>query len=296
MRGRIVKLVSNFYSVDIGQGQIVSCKARGVFKKRGHQPLVGDEVEVALHAPDQGVIENILPRKNVLLRPPVANMDQVCLVFSLSNPLMSFLLLDKFLVHVESQQLSSILCINKIDLLAEEPVLKQVLDKARTYEQMGYPVVRVSTLTGEGLEQLKGLLKDRTTVLAGQSGVGKTSLLNALNPQVQAQTGEVSRKLGRGRHTTRHVELLPLPDGGYLVDTPGFSQLDFSGIRSAQLSQGFVEFGQYAHMCRYRGCLHHKEPDCAVKEAVESGRISPERYSHYTQFLEELLDKEKYEW
>lgn len=291
--GRIVKAISNFYDVDTGD-RVIPCKARGVFKKHALSPLVGDWVRISLEDDGHGVILEVKPRRNELFRPPVANMDQVCLVFSVLEPDLSLTLLDRFLVHAEAHQLSALICFSKIDLLADVPEAAAQFQQARDiYTAIGYPVVAISVKTGEGLPRLAEHLQGKTTVLAGQSGVGKSSLLNALVPGRMMETGEISKKLGRGRHTTRHVELLPLPQGGYLVDTPGFSSLDFARVTSANLADTFPEFARYSADCRFRSCLHWKEPDCRVREAVEEGDIASSRYEHYLSFLQERLEAEK---
>ncbi|MFO7262799.1 MAG: ribosome small subunit-dependent GTPase A [Bacillaceae bacterium G1] len=297
LEGRIVKAISNFYDVDTPNG-VITCKARGVFKKHALSPLVGDWVEVTVEADGLGVIRAIKPRKNQLFRPPVANMDQVCLVFSVAEPALSLILLDRFLVHVESHQLSAVICFSKIDLLPDQDpeTVEQFYRARQIYMDIGYPVVCISVRTGEGLAELAEHLRGKTTVLAGQSGVGKSTLINAFVPERKMETGEISKKLGRGRHTTRHVELLPLPQGGYLVDTPGFSQLDFARITSDNLSSTFPEFARFSDACRFRGCRHWKEPDCRVREAVEEGAIAASRYEHYLVFLQDRLQAEKERW
>lgn len=295
LEGQIVKIISNFYYVETADG-VIPCKARGVFKKQDLTPMVGDWVSVSRVEGGQGVIRSVRPRRNELFRPPVANMDQACLVFSVAEPALSLLLLDRFLVHVEAHELEALICFSKLDLLADqEEDLRETYEEAcRIYSSIGYPVVGISVRTGEGLSALAERLRGKTTVLAGQSGVGKSSLLNALVPERKMETGEISKKLGRGRHTTRHVELLPLPQGGYLVDTPGFSQLDFARITSGDLPDTFPEFVSYSSHCRFRRCFHWKEPDCRVREAAQEGAIASSRYEHYLLFLQECLEAEKY--
>jgi len=295
LEGRIVKIISNFCYVDTEKG-LVPCKARGVFKKKALTPLVGDRVSLSWDGGEYGIIQAIHPRSNQLFRPPVANMDQVCLVFSVAEPPLSLVLLDRFLVHVEAHRFPALLCFSKMDLLPlqELETAEQFYQTCEIYKKIGYPVIPISVRTGEGLDQLIERLQGKTTVLAGQSGVGKSSLLNALIPGSNMETAEISKKLGRGRHTTRHVELLSLPQGGYLVDTPGFSQLDFQGISSGKLADAFPEFAAYSMHCRFRSCLHWKEPDCGVREAVAEGAIAPTRYEHYLHFLQDRLAEEKH--
>lgn len=295
LEGRIVKLISNFCYVDTAKG-LIPCKARGVFKKKALSPLVGDQVSVSWDGGEYGTIQTIHPRNNQLVRPPVANMDQACLVFSVAEPPLSLILLDRFLVHVEAHRFPVLICFSKMDLLPfQEPeTIEQFQRTCEVYQKIGYPVIPVSVRTGEGLDHLIGRLQGKTTVLAGQSGVGKSSLLNALIPGSKMETAEISKKLGRGRHTTRHVELLPLSQGGYLADTPGFSQLDFRGIASAELADTFPEFAAVSLHCRFRSCLHWKEPDCGVREAVAQGVIASTRYEHYLSFLQDRLAEEKH--
>lgn len=286
--GRIVKEIGGFYTVYDGQ-QLWQCRARGVFRKKGITPLVGDWVEFEPIGTGEGVVTEVAPRQNALVRPPIANVEQAVLVFSLREPDFSALLTDKFLVHVERAGLNAFLVLTKVDLADAEEEIDAV---RRLYEPAGYPVVATSTVTGRGLDEVAARLKDRVSVFAGQSGVGKSSLLNALIPDLNLPTGAISRKLGRGRHTTRHVELIRLPGGGFVADTPGFSQLDFFDISSQELASCFPEIRRAAEGCRFRGCLHVKEPDCAVRAAAESGEIPPSRYRHYLAFLTEIRERE----
>ncbi|GAB6932509.1 ribosome small subunit-dependent GTPase A [Calditerricola satsumensis] len=286
--GRIVKAVGGFYTVFDGH-QLWQCRARGVFRKKGITPLVGDWVEFEPVGTGEGVVTEVAPRQNALVRPPVANVEQAVLVFSLREPDFSALLADKFLVHVERANLDALLVLTKVDLAGDEEEIDAV---RRLYEPAGYPVVATSTVTGRGLDEVAAHLKDRVSVFAGQSGVGKSSLLNALIPDLNLPTGAISRKLGRGRHTTRHVELIRLPGGGFVADTPGFSQLDFFDISSQELASCFPEIRRAAEGCRFRGCLHVKEPDCAVRTAAEFGEIPPSRYRHYLAFLTEIRERE----
>ncbi|KXG43715.1 ribosome small subunit-dependent GTPase A [Tepidibacillus decaturensis] len=292
--GQIVKALSSFYYVE-SEGKTFACKARGVFKLRQQSPLVGDYVSFDQVNEDEGFITEIKIRKNQLIRPPISNVDQAILVFSAKEPDVSTLLLDKFIVHVEKAEIKPIICITKLDLLdlAEENKLQNLL---QTYEQMGYSILKTSSKNGKGIEELNEMLKNKISVFAGQSGVGKSSLLNAILPDLQLETSNISFKLGRGKHTTRVVQLIHLSEGGMVADTPGFSQLDFHGIESEELNQFFKEIHQFSDQCRYRGCLHLNEPGCAVKEAVNEQLIDRDRYEHYISFLKEIKEKEENKW
>ncbi|WP_134684505.1 ribosome small subunit-dependent GTPase A [Brevibacillus migulae] len=288
--GRIVKALSGFYYVADGD-QVIQCRARGLFKKKDAKvnPLVGDWVVYESVSETEGYVMQVSERKNELLRPPVSNVDQAILVFSMQEPGFSPLLLDKFLVHTEHAGIDAVIVLSKADLVSDEEVAA-VIDR---YEKVGYRVLPTSKRDLRGIEQLRHELKDAISVFAGQSGVGKSSLINLLFPDMQLQTGDVSQKLGRGRHTTRHVELIPLPEGGYVADTPGFSSLEFIGLSELDLAHSFRDFEQVADQCKFRGCLHLSEPGCAVREAVESGEIVAERYEHYKQFTEELKEYQR---
>lgn len=302
--GRIVKALSGYYYVEPEEheaqqetGETIQCRARGVFKLRGISPLVGDRIQYELTDNGEGTVVEILPRSSELIRPPVANVDVAVLVFALQEPALSFQLLDKFLVHTESAGLDAVICITKCDLASEasgESGAAQLLaDTERIYGALGYSVIQTSSKRQEGIQSVAQQLKDRVSVFAGQSGVGKSSLLNAIVPGLQLQTNEISMKLGRGKHTTRHVELVKLPGGGLAADTPGFSQLDFLQVEAEGLSDCFIEFRSYAEKCRFRGCLHLHEPDCSVRAASEQGEIAASRYDHYIQFLLEIKEKKR---
>jgi ribosome biogenesis GTPase len=296
--GRIMKALSGYYFVlpDEGGGEPVRCRARGVFKNRGVHPLVGDRVSFRLERAGEGTVTEVFPRKSELIRPPVANVDTAVLVFSVARPALNLRLLDKFLVHTEHAGLDAILCFTKMDLLRgpmgeKTEEIEEFRACLELYRKIGYPCLCTSTVSGEGIGEVKELLKGNISVFAGQSGVGKSSLLNALLPGLAQETREISTKLGRGRHTTRHVELFALPEGGVVADTPGFSQLDFAGVELSELSACFIEFASFSESCRFRGCLHRGEPGCRVIEAVEDGSISPGRYEHYVAFLEEIRER-----
>ncbi len=288
-KGQIFKAISGFYYVRTEEGEELQCRARGVFKfaKRKVKPLVGDIVEVKKNKEGEGIVTQVLPRRSELLRPPIANIDQAVVVCSLRNPHFQPMPLDRFLVHAEQEGLEILICLTKYDLIESPEEVERIKS---VYEAIGYPIITTSIYSGLGLEELQSALTGKTTVFAGQSGVGKTSLLQWLFPEQQLQTGEVSRKIGRGRHTTRTVELLVLKEGGQVADTPGFSQLAFQGMKPNELGICFPEIRERFASCRFRGCLHINEPDCAVRDAVEAGEINPLRYQHYQQFLEEIKE------
>lgn len=291
--GQIVKATSGFYYVRTTDQEIIQCRARGKFKfqKKKKTPLVGDLVQFDKTGLGEGVITFIQPRSTELKRPPIANVDQAVVVCSLKEPDFQQMPLDRFLVHAEHEQLDIVICLTKKDLTDGDQKIKHI---CRMYQHAGYPVVVTSILTEEGLHELKEILIGKVSVFAGQSGVGKSSLLNCLLPEQNLQTGKVSRKIGRGRHTTRQVELLSLPEGGQVADTPGFSQLSFQGMEIEQLKYLFPEFADRNAGCRYRGCLHEKEPDCLVREGVDQGQIARSRYQHYLHFLKEIKNQRRF--
>lgn len=298
--GLIVKAISGYYYVLTHDEETIRCRARGIFKKKGISPLVGDHVIYEITENGEGTVDEILPRSSELIRPPIANVDLVVLVFSVDEPALNVQLLDKFLVHTEKAGLETVLCFSKHDLTdhslpeSGEPDANLNLESIRVlYERVGYKVVTTSTKSKEGIEEVLRLLSNRISVFAGQSGVGKSSLLNAMMPELELETSEISLKLGRGKHTTRHVELIPLQYGGFVADTPGFSQLDFLEIELAELSDCFREFRQYAPVCKFRGCLHLHEPGCKVIQAKEQGNIAESRYVHYLTFLNEMKERKR---
>lgn len=295
MQGRIIKGVGGFYYVYIPQKGLYECRAKGIFRKENKKPLVGDEVriEVLDEKDREGSIQEILPRKNQLIRPAVANVDQALLVFAMEDPRPNYLLLDRFLVMMGIAQVPACLCFNKADLCGSRE-REQV---AGTYGGSGCPVVFTSTRTGDGItgaEGLDRLLEGKTTVVAGPSGVGKSSLANLLQKDVQMETGEVSKKLKKGRHTTRHSQLIPLRAETYLVDTPGFSSLYLDAIEKEELRFYFQEFQEYEGKCRFQGCVHISEPGCFVRRALEDGKISASRYEDYLDLFDELKNKRRY--
>ena len=286
--GKIIKALSGFYYV-ADNDQIIQCRGRGVFRKQKITPLVGDTVIYQAENPTDGYIMEIKERRNELVRPPIANVDQAILVFSAAEPDFSTSLLDRFLVLVESKDINPIICISKMDLLRSEDN-KSIEEYAEQYRAIGYDVILTSSMEESGVSDLLPYLRGKTSVFAGQSGVGKSSLLNVIDPTLNLKTNMISSHLGRGKHTTRHVELIDLGDG-LLADTPGFSSLEFNEIEAEELTGCFPELREKSRECKFRGCLHVKEPKCAVKLAVESGEIERYRYEHYLQFLEEIKDR-----
>lgn len=297
--GFIVKALSGYYYVlpeDAHTSEPIQCRARGIFKKRGISPLVGDRVIYELTENGEGTVDEILPRTSELIRPPIANVDLVVLVFSVDEPALNLPLLDKFLVHTESAGLDTLICLTKHDLISdskEESYPEELEFIVKLYEAIGYSILVTSAKEGIGVNKVMDMLSGRISVFAGQSGVGKSSLLNAMVPGLRLETNQISMKLGRGKHTTRHVELIRLANGGIVADTPGFSQLDFLQVDAEGLSGCFREFAPFAAQCRFRGCLHLHEPGCKVQEAKEAGRIAATRYENYLQFLGEIRDKKR---
>lgn len=284
--GQIRKAISGFYYV-FNEGNLVQTRARGVFRKRGQSPLVGDFVTYTIEGENDGTVTEIEPRKNELVRPPIANIDQALLVFSVTEPDFNLHLLDRFITVIEGYEIEPVVVLTKVDLL-EEAALAEVKKQASYYESIGYTLLYTFKGDASLKERLYPLLGEKTSVLAGQSGVGKSTLLNTLLPKLALKTGEISTALGRGKHTTRHVELIDVGNG-LLADTPGFSTFEMDHIEKEELSSCFIEMNKYS--CKFRGCMHVKEPGCAVKEAVEKGEIASHRYEHYLQFLEEIIDR-----
>ncbi|VBB07935.1 tigr00157: ribosome small subunit-dependent gtpase a [Lucifera butyrica] len=288
LKGVIVKAYNSYYYVQ-SEDKVTMCTLRGRFKKERFSLLVGDLVLYTMSGGDKGVIEEILPRRNRLLRPTVANIDQVMLTFAAVNPDINGVLIDRFLVLAELSGLKINLCVNKIDL-ANPVELTALTD---IYQRIGYPVILLSAKTGMGIQDFRTLLYDKTTVLAGPSGAGKSTILNAVEPGLKLVTGEVSRKIGRGKHTTRFAELLPLAAGGFVVDTPGFSLTEFNNLSELELMHCFIEIAALAPACKFTSCLHDKEPQCAVKQAVQAGEIDRARYHSYLELLAEIKEKRK---
>ncbi|MEC1473780.1 ribosome small subunit-dependent GTPase A [Bacillus haynesii] len=287
--GKIIKALSGFYYVLDGD-QVIQCRGRGVFRKNKVTPLVGDDVVYQADNDKEGYILEIKDRFNELVRPPISNVDQVVLVFSAKEPTFSTSLLDRFLVLVEAADIRPIICITKMDLVDDDALKERIHQYAEDYRNIGYSVYLTSMENGSGIEDIIPHFQDKITVFAGQSGVGKSSLLNAISPDLGLKTAGISAHLGRGKHTTRHVELIDI-NGGLVADTPGFSSLEFAGIEAEDLGSAFLEIGEKSAECKFRGCLHMKEPNCAVKRAVENGEIAQYRYDHYVEFLTEIKDR-----
>ena len=294
MQGKIIKGIAGFYYVYIPEcDQIFECKAKGIFRNRNVKPLVGDDVLVDIIDNEKklGNISEMLPRKSELIRPAVANIDQSLLVFAMSEPTPNLNLLSRFLVMMREKELENIICFNKFD----ESNSGEAERLRKIYAGSGCKIFVTSTVTGEGMEELKAALKGKTTALAGPSGVGKSSILNALVPDAYMETGSISEKIGRGRHTTRHSESFVIDRDTFLLDTPGFTSLSVMSDSKENLRFYFTEFDEYEGMCRYNGCVHVNEPGCAVKDAVGLGKISEVRYEHYLEMYDELKNKrEKY--
>lgn len=292
MKGKIIKGIAGFYYVYGENDEVYECRAKGIFRKENRKPLVGDDVEITIldQGKKEGNLVKILPRKNSLIRPAVANVDQAFVIFAMDDPKPNFLLLDRFLIMMEQADIPAVICFNKKDL-AEEQEIRELYE---TYRGCGYQVILSSALQEEGIEEIRSVLKGKTTVVAGPSGVGKSSLTNLLQKEIRMETGEISRKLKRGRHTTRHSQMIPVGDHTYLMDTPGFSSLYLTDMEEQELKDYFPEFRKYEEECRFQGCRHIHEPGCAVKEALGSGEISSLRYEDYLNLYEELKEKRRY--
>lgn len=292
MTGKIIKGIGGFYYVVCENGVTYECKAKGVFRNRKIKPLVGDNVEIEILDAEKnlGNIEDILPRFNWLNRPAVANVDQTVIIFAVSAPEPNFNLLDRFLINMEQHEVPTIICFNKIDLEG----FRQSEDICRSYTKSGYEVLFISVESGYGINTLEAVIKGKTTVFAGPSGVGKSSTLNSLLPDANVQTGGLSEKIQRGKHTTRHSELMFVDDDTYIMDTPGFSSLYTEGIEAEDLKLYFPEIAAYTGTCKFNMCNHISEPGCLVKEAVGDGRISKMRYDDYVMIYNELKEKRKW--
>lgn len=292
MQGKIIKGIGGFYYVHDGVGSVVECKAKGAFRSRSLKPLVGDAVRFEITDPLSGTgrIEEILPRTNELIRPAVANMDQALILVSASTPAFHPGLLDNFLLWMAWQEVPTLIGIGKTDTDPEE----HWREIAGLYRGAGFAVFPYSAVNGEGLEDIRNVLKGKTTVLAGASGVGKSTLLNALIPDAGMETGELSRKLGRGRHTTRHSEFFFMEEGSFILDTPGFTSLDTPELEAEAVRHYYPEFDEPAKGCRFPDCFHRKEPDCGVRAAVRAGQIARSRYESYLRNLEDIEGRRKY--
>lgn len=292
MKGKIIKGIAGFYYVHVVESGVYECKAKGVFRKEKIKPLVGDDVEIEVLSESgrEGNIEKILPRRNELIRPAVANIDQALVVFAIARPSPHFNLLDRFLVMMESKGIPVILCFNKEDI-ATDP---QVEELKEIYADCGYPLLFTSARLGQNIDKVREVLKGRTTAVAGPSGVGKSSIINILQPEANMETGAISTKIERGKHTTRHTELFPVGEDAYIMDTPGFSSLYVNDFEKEELKQYFPEFAPFEGTCRFHGCDHIHEPGCGVKEALDKGLIHSVRYKNYVDMYEELKKKRRY--
>lgn len=292
MTGKIIKGIAGFYYVHVEGEGIYECRAKGIFRNEKIKPLVGDnvEMEVTDEQDMEGNIREILPRRSALIRPAVANVDQAMIIFAIVKPNPNFNLLDRFLIRMERQNLPTIICFNKQDIASYEE--KEALRRA--YETCGCQVLFISAFKNEGLEQVWQLLAGKTTTVAGPSGVGKSSLINRLSPEANMETGEISARIERGKHTTRHSEIIALGKETYIVDTPGFTSLDISEITKEELGQYYPEFVQYEPYCKFSGCAHINEPSCGIKNAVAEGKISSVRYDNYKVLYQELKEVRRY--
>ena len=292
MQGKIVKGIAGFYYVHVTDCGVYECKAKGIFRNKNIKPLVGDNVEIDIidEVDFKGNIVDILPRNNELIRPAVANIDQSLVVFASLSPAPNFNLLSRFLCMMEYNVIPTVICFNKTDQI-EDDKLQEIV---KNFEGAGCRILMTSTVTGQGLSELREVLEGKTTALAGPSGVGKSSMLNAVYPDADVKTGEISEKINRGKHTTRHTEIFHIEGSTYVMDTPGFTSLDYSVLEDKELRFYFNEFSEHEGQCRFNGCVHVNEPGCSVKNAVSEGLISGLRYDIYLEMYNELKNKRKY--
>lgn len=291
MTGKIIKGIAGFYYVDDGR-EIYACKARGVFRNHGLKPLVGDLAEFTVLSTEEkeGSVTAILPRKNHLVRPAVANIDQALVIFSVTQPEPNLNLLDRFLVMMEAHEVPAVICFNKTDLTVKEEEGRL----GAIYADAGYPVYFTSAMENQGIDGVRRLIQGKTTVLAGPSGVGKSTLTNILYPQAGMETGKISSRIQRGKHTTRHSQLIKTGQDTYMMDTPGFSSMYLEAVTCDGLKEYFPEFAAFQEECRFSGCVHVGEPVCGIKEAVRHGRINRSRYDNYLLLYQELKEKRRY--
>lgn len=290
MKGKIIKGIAGFYYVHTSAG-LTECKAKGIFRKDKIKPLVGDDVEIELtgETPLTGNIVQILPRRNALIRPASANIDQALVIFAIVKPNPNYNLLDRFLITMEKQKLKVVICFNKKDIATPEE--QRELEEA--YGRCGYQVLFVSGTGRQGMDEIRKCLKGKTTVVAGPSGVGKSTIINALYPEANMETGEISRKIDRGKHTTRHAQLFALDEDTFIMDTPGFTSLSLGEMEKEELQGYYPEFAEYEKNCRFGGCAHISEPVCGIKDALAEGKISQVRYHNYVVLYEELKNRRK---
>lgn len=291
MQGKIIRGIGGFYYINAGNS-IYECKAKGSFRKDGIRPLVGDDciIDILDEKNRLANITSILPRHSEIIRPAVANVDQAMIIFAISRPEPNFNLLDRFIIQISQKDLPCIIVINKIDLADDDQ--RREIEEA--YVACGCRVVFTSVSNREGVEEIRKLIKGKTTTVAGPSGVGKSSMINLLQSAVKMQTGVLSDKIDRGKHTTRHSELIPIDEDTYILDTPGFSSLNLFDVSTDTLKDYYYEFEDYAAECRFLDCKHISEPDCGVKKAVESGEVSRLRYENYLTLYRECKEKRKY--
>jgi len=292
MIGKIIKGIAGFYYVQCLNDNLYECKARGNFRNKKIKPLVGDNVEIEILDEEKllGSIKEVLPRNSCLLRPEVANVDQAVIIFAVSAPEPNFNLLTRFLIRMEKEEVPAIICFNKEELVSQQEQERLT----GIFAESGYQVIFTSTYEEKGLKELSELLQNKTTVVAGPSGVGKSSIINYLCREKRMETGDISDKIKRGRHTTRHSELFLVDRNTYIMDTPGFTSLYLNEFHHDDLRFYFNEFSVYEGKCRFNGCVHINEPDCAVKEAVNAGKISSVRYENYTEIYNELKSIRRY--
>ena len=292
MQGKIIRGIAGFYYVHVPEMGVLECKAKGIFRKNKLKPLVGDLVEVSVLDEEnkKGNIDEVQERKNELIRPAVANIDQALVIFAIKKPEPNLNLLDRFLIMMQQKEIPCILVFNKSDLATEEE--RQALRDI--YAGSGCEILFVSAKQDQGIEEVRNLLKGKTSTVAGPSGVGKSSLINKLQSDVNMETGSISEKIERGKHTTRHTEFIPMGEDTFIMDTPGFSSLAVFDMEKEELEQFYPEFDEYRDICRFNGCSHTHEPGCGVKEALEEGKISKERYENYKLIYDELKNRKKY--
>ena len=292
MQGKIIKGIAGFYYIHVPEKGVYECKAKGIFRNQKLKPLVGDNVLIDVLDENEklGNLVTILKRNNELIRPAVANIDQAMIIFAAADPEPNFNLLDRFLLMMDRQQVNTIVCFNKTDIVREE----KITELREIYKNCGCQVVFTSTYKQEGIDIIREILNGKTTAFAGPSGVGKSSMLNLIKPNANAATGDISEKIKRGKHTTRHSEIMHIEGNTYIMDTPGFSSLYIDDLEKEELKQYFKEFSPYEDGCRFNGCSHIHEPDCSVKKALDAGEISKSRYENYVEMYQEL--KEKRRW
>lgn len=292
MQGKIIKGIAGFYYVHTPEGIIFECKAKGAFRNQKIKPLVGDNVEIQIIDEEHqiGNIVQILQRKNALIRPAVANVDQALVLFAAMDPEPNLNLLDRFLIMMEKQHVTTHICFNKADLVHED----KIEQLSKLYRSCGYEVFVTSTYDNHGIDEILELLQNKTTVLAGPSGVGKSSLVNIIKPDANMETGGISEKIRRGKHTTRHSEFFAISENSYILDTPGFSSIYVEDMEPEDLKLYFPEFEPYEEECKFTGCVHIGEKVCGIKKAYAEGKISPSRYENYTLLYKELKDKRRY--